>query len=770
VKQKSEAPKDPKLLNPAIPDNLSDLILKCLEKDKQKRCQSAAEVRSELENVDHGIQPTTRVVPIRKTTSKEITVSFNIRKMAIPVILIAAVALAAVLVWKPWAKKPSAPALSDKPSLAIMYFKNNTGDEKLDHWRMAISDLLVTDLSQSRYIKILSSDQLFDILSEMNQADAKSYTSKVLKDVAGRGGVKDILVGSFARAGDNFRIDVTLQVAATGELISSERVEGKGEDGIFSMVDELTRKIKADLKLSTEEIASDIDEELEKITTSSVEAFKFYIQGRMLHNEQKCRESIRMMEEAVAIDPGFAMAYRSMAMSFSNLTLTSEKQRCLTKAFELSSRLSDRERYIIEADYYRESERLYDKAVAAYEKLLELYPDDNMGNTNLGILYNTLEEWDKAIELYELRIRNNPEDPWAYFNILDSYLAKGWPEKAEAALEGYVENYNENFMFRIYLAFVDLVQGRYDRALVEAEKADSLNPGFYWNPIAKGCAYRGLGDWGKAEAEYQKALDLEEKAGHLVARRMLGAMSQLRGQFKRAEEEMVEGAQIAGNIGDQGWISDFHQSLAYIFLGSGRPERALEEATQSLRTAREIDSLSRQKRVLLAKGYAEIESGRAGDAKKTAEALRALIDQDVNKKDIRYPDLLMGKVMLNEGDYAGAIGRLIKAEELLPFEYFFDNDQVLFMDALARAYFEQGDLDKARAGYEKITRLTIGAFYYGDIYARSFLMLGKIAERQGDKIKASENYAKFLDLWKDADPGLPEVEDAGKRLAGLKRQ
>jgi len=276
-----------------------------------------------------------------------------------------------------------------------------------------------------------------------------------------------------------------------------------------------------------------------------------------------------------------------------------------------------------------------------------------------------------------------------------------------------------------------------------------------------------LGVWERAEAEYQKVFDLEEKAGHLIARHMLGAMYQLRGQFKRAEEEMAKGAELAERIEDKGWISDFHQSLANVYLGSGRPEKALEESSKSLRAAVEIDSLSRQKHILSAKGYAELESGKMGEAQKTADALRALIDQDVNKKDIRYWDLLTGRVMFNKGDYPEAIGRLTKAEMLLPFQYFFNNDHVLFMDALARAYFEHDDLDKARIEYEKITRLTVGAFYYGDIYTRSFYRLGIIYEKLGDKAKAKENYQKFLVLWKDADPGRPEVEDAKRRLASL---
>ena len=318
-----------------------------------------------------------------------------------------------------------------------MYFKNNTGDAKLDHWRVAISDLLITDLSQSKYLKVLSSDQLFNILSKMHQADAKSFTSEVLNDVAARSGVANVLVGSYAKAGENFRIDITLQKAGSGELVSSERAEGKGEDGIFSMVDDLTRKLKADLKLSSTEIASDIDKSLKQITTSSPEAFKFYSEGRRLHDEQEYRKSIDIMKKAIAIDPDFAMAYRSMAMSLSDLNYYSENRAALQKAFELRARLSDRERYTIEGDFYRESEKSYGQAVEAYQKLLDLYPDDDIGITNSGILYANLEEWDKAIDVLERQMRANPGSIWPYLN-LESYLAKGAYDKAKSLLEDYL--------------------------------------------------------------------------------------------------------------------------------------------------------------------------------------------------------------------------------------------------------------------------------------------------------------------------------------------
>ena len=79
-------------------------------------------------------------------------------------------------------------------------------------------------------------------------------------------------------------------------------------------------------------------------------------------------------------------------------------------------------------------------------------------------------------------------------------------------------------------------------------------------------------------------------------------------------------------------------------------------------------------------------------------------------------------------------------------------------------------MEKAREEYERITSLTVGRLQLGDIYAKSFYMLGKIYEQQSNTAKAIEHYEKFLNLWKDADPGIDEVTDAKKRQAALQSQ
>ena len=260
MKQKGETVKNPKEFNPQIPDDLGTVILKCLEKGRENRYQSAAEVRTELEKIEQGLPTTDRVAPKKKPiTSREITVQFSLRKVLIPTLVVIIAVIMGLIIWSPREKKESASILADKPSLAVMYFKNNTGDQGFDIWRSAISDSIITDLSKSKFIRVLSSDRQYSILRKLNLLDAMSYTSEDLKKVAIEGGVNHILQGSLSKAGDIYRIEYALQNMIKEEMIESDRVEGRGLESLFSMVDRLSIKIKENFNRSEKEIAGDID-------------------------------------------------------------------------------------------------------------------------------------------------------------------------------------------------------------------------------------------------------------------------------------------------------------------------------------------------------------------------------------------------------------------------------------------------------------------------------------------------------------------------------
>jgi len=770
VKHKSEEPKDPKELNTQLPEDLNLVILRCLEKDKEKRYQSAGEVRAELTRIEKGIPTTEIEIPKRKPlTSREITVTFGLKKLFIPALVVVALIIAAVIIWQLLPEREAVPlASSGMPSLAVMYFENNTGDESLDHWRKALSDLLITDLTQSRYLRVLSGESLFNILSRLNKQEAKSYSSKDLEEVAARGGVEHILVGKLAKAGEAFRIDIILQEAKTGQSIGSERVEGKGEESIFSMVDELTKRIKTHFKLSSEEIASDIDKMIGKITTSSPEAYKYFSQSMEDFNKGEYREAIQLLEKAVSVDPEFARAYLMMSAAYSNLGYEAEGKKYIQKALELSERVSDRERYGIQGEFYFYSEKTYSKAIEAFNTLLQLYPEDVAGNNELGLLYLFTEQWDKAIERFEVIIKGKGEFSIPYDNQADAYMAKGLYDKAREVLEDYLNNFPDIAYIHRSLAYNYIPQGKFDLAFSEVNKAFSLSPAHYSNFRLKGDILLFTGDLIKAEKEYAKLFEAEEKATHLVGRRRLGGLYLLNGRYGELKNKMKQGIELAKELGDMWWKSELHLQLAYMHLNSGNPEEALKECNKAWDSAEEIESLSLQRLALHYKGLTYLEMRLMEKAQRTADELKELIQTEINSKAIRYHLHLEGMIELKKENFSRAIENFKKAISLLPSQSSSYDDHALFIEPLASAYYKSEDLDHSREEYERITKLTTGRFFYGDVYAKSFYMLGMIYEEQGDKSKAIEHYEKFLDLWKDADPGIPEVEDTKKRLAGLK--
>ena len=763
MKHKGETPKDPKDLNPQIPEDLNQLILKCMEKDKEHRYQTVEQILYELDNIEKDIPTTQReITKKRPLTSKEITVSFSLKKIFIPALGIAAVLIVVLFLWHPWSQKKTVPIPSDKPFLAVLSFKNNTGDEGLDHWRTMFSDLLIADLSQSKYLEVLSGEKLFKILSDLNQQETKSYSSDILKQVAAQGGVNHIVVGNYAKAGETIRINVTLQEVQAEKILASEGVEGKGEESLFTMVDELTRRIKANFNFSQEQIANDIDIEVGKITTSAPEAYKYYSEGRKVSIKGDYRQAIPFLEKAVEIDPEFAMAYRALAGAYRNIGEREESKKNLEKALELSDRVSVRERYLIQADFYRVVEVDYDKAIIAYEKLLELYPDIPMALNNLGIIYAGRGERDKAIKYYELAYQKNKTFTIAK-NLAFSYQIKGLYAKAREIWLDYFNNVSDNASIHIYLANNYISDGKLDLAAEEADKAIMRNPKSY----NKSWIYYLQGDFVQMEKECEEMLESEDKLRHIGARSRLEVLYRTQGQFEKAEEQVKFGLKLAEEESIESSKRQFYYQLAYIYFITGKTEEALKEANKVWKSAVENWMPYDQINALMMKIFIYLEMKSPDNAQTAADELKELLDKNKIKEGKIYHSHALGEIELEKENYSKAIEYFKKS--LSPVSYAPFRIEANFIEPLALAYYKAGNLEEAGREYEKITSLTWGRQYYGEIYAKSFSMLGKIYEQQGDTSKAIEFYKKFLSLWKDADPGLPEFDDAKKKLAELQK-
>ena len=769
VKHKSERPRNPRELNAQVPEDLGRLVLRCLEKDGAKRYQTAEELRADLERVEAGLPTTERVVAKRKPmTSREITVKFRPRNLILPVAILI-VLVAAVFVGVRFLPHGSVLAPSTgKPSLAVMYFENITGDASLDHWRKALPMLLVTDLSQSKYVRVLTSDELYDILNRLGQLDAKSYSSKVLKDIAARGGVNHILLGQLTMAGDSFRLSYTLKNFGGGETVGSGWVAGQGLSSFYPMIDALTKKVKEDLRLSKAEIAGDVDVELGKITTASPEAYLLYAEGREYHNKNDYAKSIELMKKALAIDPGFAMAYRSMAMSYQNSYLLTEADNCLQKALALSDRVSEREHLLLEAEVYGRAEKTLARAIEAYKKFLEIYPDDSFANEKLAYIYNDLEMWDQAIERSEVAVGNKERSYYPYDYQTMSYTALGRFDKAKETVEIGLRNIGENDSLHADLALCYIYQGKFPEALGEINKAVALSPESPFNYMVKGNIYLYQGDLVRAASEYRIILKLKTPGVQVFSTFMMATLAILQGKFAEARALAGQCVQALEKAGEDESANIFRDLSAYSLWRSGHLTEALQEYAKIREAAERTDSPNWKRRALQGTGLVLSAMNSPDKARRAADELSVLVHNAVNPKLRRRVDHLLGVMALQKGETAQAIDHLTSAVAQLSHEHSFpEDDHALYFEPLALAYYKSGDLERAREEYLRIAVMTSGRHHNGDIYAKSFYMLGKIAEQQGDKARAITNYRKFLDLWKDADPGLLEVGDAKKRLSNL---
>jgi len=746
VKQKSELPQNPQDINAQIPDDLNSVILKCLEKEKDKRYQNVKELHSELENIEKGIPTTERIIPVRKPfTSKEITVRFSLKKAFIPAVIILTTALIVFAIWQLLPqKKAITTALSDKPSLAIVYFENNTGDKSLDHWRKALSELLIADLTQSKHIRVLSSDRLLDVLRELNQIEAISLSSTVLKKVAARGGSSHILRGSYTKAGEQFRINAILHEASTMESIGSDRIEGKGEESFLAMVDELTLKVKSHFQLSEEEISEDIDEDVGKITTSVPEALKFYIEGRKYHLTNNYERSIELMEKAVAIDPKFAMAYRSMAMAYSNIGFVPQANEKIKKALELADRLP-----------------------------ADLYPDDSSANHNLAIRYSSLGKYQKAIDHYEINWKNDALSLIGYGNLASKYQEVGSYDKARQLIEESLQKYPESAVPHQNLALHYRMQGKYDLALAEINKAFALEPEkgiqvYRLNFSLRAQIYFYRGNLVAAAEDFQWLKKQKEPQAIHTGSMGLVNIDILQGKFKGTKDILRPYIDLCKKYGVDWPISEVYLKFAYIDLRTGNHQETLKDCDSAIKYALKTASqgnLNRKRQALHLKGLAYLQMNSREERIKTAEELRASLLDSPNPQLMHYYHHLTGMIELKQKNFSAAIDNLKKALSLQTSDP--HDKRADYIESLAKAYAASGDINRAQAELEKITSTVVSRFSLGDCYARSFYELGKIYEQKDWKGKAIEHYKKFLELWKNADPGLPQIEDAKKRLAGL---
>jgi tetratricopeptide (TPR) repeat protein len=298
-----------------------------------------------------------------------------------------------------------------------------------------------------------------------------------------------------------------------------------------------------------------------------------------------------------------------------------------------------------------------------------------------------------------------------------------------------------------------MARGQYEAAEREAEKASLLAPQEMHSYVLKGDVARLRGDYAAAEREYLAALDRSTGKDRDGPIGNLADLYAEQGRIEKAREELKTASQSTRDAYNP-WLE----------VVTGHPDRAIRPIQTYLERQAAVRS-PRTARVMRAYlGVVCLAAGDVGKAQKLADDLNAERGGLFDRLATRMYLALGGAIAAKRGDARTAVSNLEQAVQRLPAQADSGDEHAVVMDLLAQAYSMAGDLEKARQTYEKITTLTTGRLSWGDVYARSYYHLGLIAERQGDKSRARENFQKFLSIWKNADPIFPEIADAKKRL------
>jgi serine/threonine protein kinase/tetratricopeptide (TPR) repeat protein len=750
---------EPQLLsryNNRVSTELERIVSKALAKDKEERYQHVddllADLRREQKISEHlrTSEMSTRIAAGRPKR--------GLMSVLLPASVVAVIALF-LLILKPFQFKvaPESEAVAEESSLAIMYFDNLADPEDSERMGQMITSLLITDLSESQYMmKVVSRQRLYDILKLLGKEEAKSVDRTVASEVARRAGVRWILTGQILQAEPSLVLTSDISDAVSGEILATQRVAGEEGENLFSVVDKLTVQIEEDLSLPGGG-KKEIDKSVADVTTHSPEAYRHYLDGVDNYNKVYFAEAIASFQKALEYDSTFAMAYFWLA----GLKAGPEQRGLIEKAVKYSDKVSKKEKLYVkirEASIKGDQEQ----ALEGMKKMAEAFPDDKEPLQWLGHYYFEARDFGQAISYYNRALEIDPLFKLVYNMLAYTYHYLGDFEKSIWAINRYISIAPDEA--NPYDTRADLYawNGKIDQAIESYRKALEKKPDFRASLAKLGHMHLFKREYATAESCYKAMSASEQKDVRSEGRILLAYVPAYKGKLDEAVRVLDDGLAADRMEQEEGTHKAGKHSLkGFILLQKGRLNAAEEEATKAGTIWR---TLYPDNRIWGRNNLAHLlaEAGRVEKAEQVAKSLREDIGEDEVGR-ICFWWYAQGSIDFFKGNLEESIVNLERAYDHL------GTFNAAFM--LARAYLESGRLDKAVAQMEKMlskygeTRASLGVWS-----VKTHYLLGLAYEKSGWNSKAVEQYDEFLEIWKDADPGIPEIEDAKQRLARLKSE
>jgi DNA-binding winged helix-turn-helix (wHTH) protein/tetratricopeptide (TPR) repeat protein len=632
---------------------------------------------------------------------------------------LAVVAMSAVLVAAWFVFLRPAPALTESDYILLADWVNNTGDPIFEG---TLKQGLAVKLEESPFLSIVSDQQVRQTLRLMERSPDEPITAEIGQEICQREGVKAMIQGEIAPLGEHYVISLNAVNCRTGESLAREQVEAAGKEEVLGALGQATSRLRRKLGESLASIEK-FDTPLEQATTSSLEALQAYSRGEASTLRGELLESLRFYEQAIELDPNFAMAYRSAGMRYRNVREVAKARQYAKKAMNLLERVSEREKLDIRASYYM-SEGDLPKAMEALELFEQAYPRLRRPHSNLGLVYESYGQYKKALQesLHAISLPN--PGAMQYGNAARHYRLLNRLPEAEALLEQAIARGVGGEAIRGELYQVAFLEGDTAGMQLQVE-------------AARGSSWE------------HSMVDLEAHAAAYL------------GKVRESRELHQRAIQLAQRPNLKPWAAARAASAALMEARFGNLQQARVGIEAALATTPEpprphdhpYHSTALSVALTLVGDFDRAEAL----AKKVAERWPS-----ATWPHAIYIPRIRAVIEIERGNPARAVELL---ETALPFESIIAGANY----TRGRAYLAMGKREQAAAEFQKVLgrRSQLVGSHFSYLYPLSQLGLARAHALAGDTAQSRKAYEAFFELWKDADPDIPILLEAKAEYAKL---
>ncbi len=752
--------------------------------DSEGKCWVVAIASSHKKKVPH-----TRI----PSGLQEKNTKFRTEKIFVLALVFIALIIAGISVWNPFPRSTAPNSNPKKLSVAVINFENQTGDYSYDYLNKVIPNLLITRLEQSDCFYVTSWERMHDLLRQIGKGDAEVIDRDLGFELCQRDGIDAIVTGSYSKAGDLFVTDLKVLDVATKRILTSASSKGEGEGSILrSQIDELSQKISQGMGFSESE-SEKISMRITDVTTSSLDAYYYFLRGKECYINEQVKDTKKFLEKAIELDPNFALAHLYLGRALWNLGEIASANEAHKKARSLSARATEKEKLYIQGYHALRIENDLEEGLRIFKEMAERYPKEKESHEGLALIYFCKKLFDQAIKEYNRALELDPYNARTLQALGWSYWWSGSYEKAIEYLERQIfVSQGDHGALRM-LASVYLDMGRLDEALARYKEAVEVDPdfGMDWKISY---VYALKQDYQEATRWIDQYIDNVSRPYSKIGGNLIKSLYQYwLGRLDESMINLLQQIKYADKSADkypiasQHWRADASWLMGWIYFDRGEHELCRKQFKMwfdiyihKLLKEQYFDLVAR-KAIWTAwyyfyLGLVDLRQGKIVTANTRLDKIKSLFP-DIpprfkNWISFHY-DFLHAEILLAEGAVEKAIDVCEKSSPLggtveSPLLILYN---VPFLkDVLARAYCQNGETGKAIAEYERLVAFDPQREERHLIHPKYYYRLAELYEKINKEKEAIACYAKFLNLWRDADFNIPEVKEARKRLSSLQNK